>query len=337
MKTILAKDKIFKGFLQTSDIHIGESRNYDNYLERHRDVLWQILDHAQKTEFPLIIPGDLFHRNDTKHDERKLAYDWICEMENRKIYAIITAGNHDHIEGSITQLDPLINMPFKYVKIVGWEPEVIELGNIGVIAFSWRDYTEEEIREAVNRLLPLIENSQYKIVMLHEFLYGAVMDNGKILAKGTKLPLDLPQVNYWALGDIHKHQPGTLPNSWYAGSPCQFKFDDVLEKGIVKVDLPFKGKPDFIRLKFKPFLTVNSIAEMTEDAYYHLKADADTIVEASKDRRVVRADCIKHEVAPINANGFSITDGLVEYLASKGVSQERQQYAIKFVENLVRG
>lgn len=336
MKTILAEGKNYKGFIQTSDIHIGESRNYEGYLERHRDVLWQILEHAEKKKLPLLIPGDLFHRNDTRHEERRLAYDWLCEMEARKIYAVVTAGNHDHIGGTVTQLDPLLKMPFKYVKIVGWEEEVIELGNIGIIALSWHDYTEAQIQEVVSRLYPLIEEKEYKIVMLHEFIYGSMMDNGKIITKGPKLPISLPNIHYWALGDIHKHQPGTLPNSWYAGSPCQFKFDDVREKGIIKVDLPFKGKPTFIKLRFKPFITVKSVEEMTEDAYYHMVADAETVLAATNDKRVVRADCIHEETFAIQDSGYQLTDGLMDLLASKGISQELQAFANSFVEGVAK-
>lgn len=337
MKTTLAKDKKFSGFIQTSDIHIGESRNYDGYLERHRKVLWDILDLAQKKKKPLLIPGDIFHRNDTRHEERRLAYEWICEMEDRKIYSIITAGNHDHIEGTSTQLDPLLKFPFKYVKIVAWEPEVIELGNLGIIALSWQDYTEVEIKELVDRLYPLIADKEFKVVMVHEFVYGSMMDNGKIIAKGMKLPTTLPMIDYWAMGDIHKCQPATLPNAWYAGSPLQFKFDDVLEKGVLDVALPFAGRPEFIRTKFKPFITVDSVEKMTEEAYYCLKSDdAKALVQASTDSRVVRTDWVKREAGSINISDIPITDGLADFLASKGISEKLQERALKFVAEVTK-
>jgi DNA repair exonuclease SbcCD nuclease subunit len=335
MKTVIAKGKKYNSFIQTGDIHIGESRNYAGYLERHRDVLWQILDITEKNKSPLLISGDLFHRNDTKHDELKLAYDWLAEIEERKIPAVLTIGNHDHIEGTKTQLDPLMNMPFKYIKIVTWEPQVVEIGNIGIIALSWQDYTETQIEEIVTRLLPIIHESEHKIVMCHEFMYGSVMDNGKIIAKGEKLPRNLPQVNYWAVGDIHKHQPAGLPNAWYAGSPLQFKFDDVREKGVIKVNLPFLAKPEFIQLKFKPFIVVDSVDQMNEDAYYYLKADAQTVIDASKDKRIVRAEWTHKEQKAMSLSTVSITDGLTDILAGKGLAANWQQKGIEFVNKIV--
>lgn len=335
MITTMAQGQTFNSFIQTSDIHIGESRNYKGYLERHKDVLWQILDEAQNRKLPLLVPGDLFHRNDTTHDELKLAYDFICEAERREIYTIISAGNHDHIEGDKTQLDPLVGVPFKFVKIVSWKPEVVKLGNLGIIVLSWQGYKTDQIEEEVSRMIHTIDSCEHKIVMCHEFIYGSVMDNGKIIPKGPKLP-KLPKVGYWCMGDIHKHQPAGLPNAWYAGSPLQFKFDDVREKGIIKVDLPFKGKPEFIPMKFKPFIVVNNVDEMTEDAYYYLKADANAVVEASKDSRIVRTEWTHEEQKAHDLSGMSITDGLTEILASKGLNEDWQKKAIEFVEKTVR-
>lgn len=338
MITVLADKKKFKAFVQTGDIHIGESRAYQGYLERHKDVLWQMLDYCEKNSLPLLISGDLFHRNDTKHEERKLAYDFLAEADRRKIYTIITTGNHDHIEGEKTQLDAILNLPFKYVKVVSWKPEVIKLGNIGVIALSWQDYTTEQIFDIVTNLYPHIADCEYKVVMIHEFIWGSAMDNGKILYRGLKLPADLPQINYWALGDIHSYQPGNLPNSWYAGAPLQFKFDDKRDKGFIKVSLPFTDKPEFIRTHFKPFVTVSSMDQMTEDAYYHLAGDVQEIVNAQNDPRVVRANWVRdvsQALDDISNQGFSIVHGLPEFLSEKGVNQEWQTKAYEFVSKVV--
>ncbi len=335
--TTLVEKKKYKAFVQTSDIHIGESRNYEGYLERHRSVLWQILEYSDSNKLPMIIPGDLFHRNDTKHTERKLAYDFIAEAEKRKIPTVITTGNHDHLEGDKTQLDNLLEFPLEYVKIVGWEPEVVRVGNIGIIALSWQDYTTEQIYDVVTNLYPNIADCDHKIVMVHEFIWGSTMDNGKVLYRGLKLPADLPQISYWALGDIHTYQPGNLPNSWYAGSPLQFKFDCKREKGFMKVSLPFTERPEFIRTHFKPFLTVKSMEGMTEDAYYHLEGDAQQMADAQQDSRIVRASWVKDISTALDETqqGFSVINGLTEFLANKNVSQDWQTKAIEFVNKVV--
>lgn len=338
MITQLANQNKFNAFVQTGDIHIGESRNYEGYLSRHKDVLWQILDYCEKHKLPLLISGDLFHRNDTKHEERKLAYDFLAEAEIREVYTVITTGNHDHIEGEKTQLDALTNIPFKYVKIVCWEPEVIKLGNIGIIALSWQDYTTSKIFDTVTNLYPHISDCDHKVVMIHEFMYGSAMDNGRIIYKGLKLPKDLPQINYWALGDIHTFQPGNLPNSWYAGAPLQFKFDCKREKGFIKVILPFADKPEFIKTNFKPFITVSAMDQMTEDAYYFLNGNAQEIVNAQNDPRVVRSNWVRDlskALDDISSQGFSIVHGLPEFLASKNINEEWQTKAFEFVRKVI--
>ena len=106
MIDIIAEGTKFEGFIQTSDIHIGECRSLEGYIARHKDVLSQVLDSAEESKL-LLVPGDLFHRKDTRYDEYMLAKWFILECERRKIYLILTAGNHDHLEGKKTQLDKL--------------------------------------------------------------------------------------------------------------------------------------------------------------------------------------------------------------------------------------
>lgn len=338
MLTLLASQNKFKAFVQTSDIHIGESRNYEGYLERHRNVLWQILDYCEKNKLPLLISGDLFHRNDTKHEERKLAYEFLSEAEKRKIYTVVTSGNHDHIEGERTQLETIIDFPLKYVKIISWKPEVVKLGNIGIIALSWQDYNTQQVFDIVTNLYPHIADCEHKVVMLHEFIWGSAMDNGRVVHRGLKLPVDMPQINYWALGDIHTYQPGNLPNSWYAGSPLQFKFDCKREKGFIKVNLPFNERPEFIKTHFKPFITVSSMEQMTEDAYYNLEGNAQEIVNAQNDSRVVRSNWVRdvsQALEDVSTKGFSVIHGLPEFLASKNINEAWQAKAIEFVNKIV--
>lgn len=334
MITNIAEGLEFGSFIQTSDIHIGECRALDGYLDRHKSVLEQVLCEAEKTKL-LLVPGDLFHRKDTRYDEFMLAKWFILECERRNIYAVFTTGNHDHLEGKKTQLDQLNGFPYKYTKIVGWEPEAISVGNIGIICIPWRDYTTKQIEEVVNGLLPVISNKEHKIVMLHEFIGGSIMDNGKIIPKGTKIP-EILGVDYWAVGDVHKFQMTNVTNAWYAGAPTQFKFDDGLDKGFLKVNLPFQDRPEFIRTTFKKLLKVTSTEEMLEDAYYYVQGDISEVLKGNDDNRVIRSEWIKPEARTIDIEQVGITEGLAEFLASKGVDQELQKEGIQWVEQILK-
>jgi len=330
----IAIGKNFDSFIQTSDIHIGECRAFEGYLERHKQVLLQVILEAEKTG-ALLVPGDLFHRKDTRYDEFMLAKWFILECEKREIYLVVTAGNHDHLEGKKTQLDKLDGFPYKYVKIVSWEPEAIMLGNMGIICIPWRDYNTKQIEEVVKSHLPLLEGAEHKIVMLHEFIGGSIMDNGKIIPKGTKIP-EVTGINYWAVGDVHKQQMTNVANAWYAGAPVQFKFDDILEKGFFKVDLPFQDRPTFIPTTFKKLLKVTSTEEMGEDAYYFVQGDIAEVLKGNDDNRVVRSEWVRPEAKEIEIEQVGITEGLVEFLASKGADEELQKEGIEWVNKTLQ-
>lgn len=329
----LADKEIFNAFIQTSDIHIGECRSLEGYLQRHQSVLEQILTKAEETRL-LLIPGDLFHRKDTKYEEFMLAKWFVLECEKRQIYTVITTGNHDHLEGDKTQLDKLNGFPYKYVRIISWEPEVLHVGNLGIICIPWRSYTTDQIKDITKQLMPLVAQCEHRIVMLHEFIGGSIMDNGKIIPKGTKIP-EVKDVHYWAVGDVHKKQMTNMTNAWYAGAPLQFKYNDVLEKGFLKVNLPFKDQPEFHRTSFKKILVVNSTAEMSEDAYYIVQGDISEVLKGNDDERVFRTEWIKPEARQIEIEQMGITEGLIEFLANKGVDEESQKRGIAWVETIV--
>jgi len=328
--------------LQCGDIHIGESRKYKGYLERHRSVLFQILDEAEKRKLALLITGDLFHRQDTTLAEFVLALEWLYEIDRRKIPSIIIAGNHDHIKGETTQLD-LFNPFFQsnYVTLVSWTPKSVIIGDMGVICIPWRGYTTSEIEVIVSDLLPSIQHCQYKVVMLHECIVGSRADNGMIMPKGTKIP-NMPEIDYWAIGDIHTMQVTNVPNGWYSGTPAQFRIDDAPTKGLIEVDLAQpSATPTFIPLVFKKIKVIKSVDEMTaEDAYYILNtSDLKEYVKANKDARVVESSWAKPlpvEETAIDYQKVGITDGLVAFLADKGIADEYQNKALEWVANLLK-
>ena len=192
-------------FIQTSDIHIGHCRTLDGYLARHVSIIEQITNIAVKRSLPLVIAGDIFHSKTTKHEERYLVYWWLSELERNKVPTLIITGNHDHLLGESTQLAGLDKIPFKYIRIVAWHPKVVTMGDISFICIPWRKYTKEAIAKIVNHFLPSISASKYKVAVLHECIAGVKLDTNYVMPSGTSLP-DIPEITYWALGDIHNHQ-----------------------------------------------------------------------------------------------------------------------------------
>lgn len=322
--------------LQTSDIHVGECRSLPDYLDRHRSILSQIRKTAIERQLPLLVPGDLFHDTKTTFDEKFLVDWWIATLERDHVPTIITAGNHDHILGNKTQLDGYKHYPLKFVKIVTWEPEVHTIGNAGFICLSWRAYKTQDIKDVVENLLPQIENCQFKVVLLHECITGSEFDSGILAQSLCKLP-DIPVIDYWAVGDIHKHQKANLPNSWYAGAPAQFKFNDVLKKGMIIVDLESPSNaPEFININVKPLKTVAAVKDITEDAYYKVKGDLQQVLEANKNINVIKTERSNIEYKPIEVEKIGPTQGLPEFLAQKGIDENWQKYAVNWVNEVIQ-
>jgi DNA repair exonuclease SbcCD nuclease subunit len=323
-------------FLQTSDIHIGECRSLEGYLARHRGILSQIIEQAKKRNLPVIIPGDLFHLKNTTYEERLLGSWFLGTLEEEGIDAIVTAGNHDHLKGKMTQIDDYRFMPFKHVKIIGWDPEIHIIKDTGFIGISWGSYTTENLHDIVMDLLPKIRHCKYKVVMVHECIVGSMVDNGHIMPKGTSALPNIPEVTYWAVGDIHVHQRINLPNAYYAGAPAQFKFDDVPRKGMIEVDLENPtAQPTFIPIRSKQLKTVSTVAEILEDAYYKVEGSLEEVLLANQHEKVVKTDWVRPETASIDLSNLTITDGLPNFLADRGLPEKFQKMGVEWVEKLL--
>lgn len=323
----------FNGFIQTSDIHIGECRSLKGYLGRHKQILEQILNAAIQSGLPLIISGDLFHRKDTTYEERTLASWWLGSIERAKIPCIVTAGNHDHLKGTITQIDDYKYMPFNFVKVVGWQPETVIIGDTGYVCISWGNYTTEQLAEITRNHLPLIKDCKYKVVLVHECIVGSRVDNGFLMPKGTAIPV-IPEITYWAVGDIHTTQQVNVKNGWYAGAPAQFKFDDVLPKGVLKVNLDAPDvQPEFIPVNVKPLKVVSSVEQITEDAYYMVEGDDfKDILAGNQHEQVVKTKWSRPVFDALVYQKMGIIDGLPEFLAEKGIPEAQQQFAVDWVK-----
>jgi DNA repair exonuclease SbcCD nuclease subunit len=329
-------------FIQTGDIHIGECRTLQDYLQRHRQILEQILDVALMRRIPLIVSGDIFHSKTTNFEERFLFEWWISELEKNKIDTIITTGNHDHIAGEQTQLSGYSLLPFKHVNIISYHPAIRIIEETFYICIPWCNYKTEEIKKIVQRFLPL-NFSKYVVVLLHECIAGVRLDSGHVIPTGTAIP-DVPEVTYWGIGDIHNHQRTNVPNSFYAGAPAQFKFDDKLPKGIIVIDLENPTEVDeFININVKPLITVNKIDEIKEDAYYKVKGNFEEVLKANQNAQVVKSELLEEKiekVEKVDSSGeeikennnlmdasdlqqfeteHSILEGLPEYLSIKGL------------------
>lgn len=320
-------------FLQSSDIHVGECRTLPGYLERHQQILWNILDKAKEFKVPLFVPGDVFHIRKLIFDELVLVGRWLAELDQIGVPVVFTIGNHDDIDGIRTQMDLYQVNPYRNVKIFT-KPATCRVGDIGVICLPWKNYTTEALRTEVTRLYPQVHDCKYKVVMLHECVIGSKVDNGFPMPKGTTIP-NIPEITYWAIGDIHKSQSAGLKNAWYAGAPAQFTFGDFLPKGMLGVNLDTPTVPQFISLPSKPFCIVDKAEDVKDDAYYMVRGSFEEVVKANNIDAVVKTDWVKPQTAVLDYEKIGLTEGLPEFLAEKGLNPDEQQNAVDWVNTVI--
>lgn len=322
-------------FVQTSDIHTGDSTFAPNYLERHKGVMQQITDEAKKVG-RLVIAGDIFHINTKpiKNDERHLIDWWFGDLEKNGIDTVVISGNHDHLYGDVTHLTGYTQMPFKHVRIFSWYSGFCEFDGIGFICIPWNGYSEEGMREEVLKYEDQAKKCEKVVVVAHECIIGSKFDNGILSERGTKLP-HVDFVDYWAIGDIHERQNGNLDNSAYSGAPLQFKFGDRLNKGFLVVQDDFSAK--FKKTKFVKFKTVNKLSDIKDDdSLYKMVGNMEDVLEANKREGVVSSEWKRPEAKALNFDHqVKVTDGLIEFLATKGCDQDLQKQGLEFVQGVL--
>ena len=166
--------------LQTGDIHVGDCRSLESYLLRHKFVLEQITTIAKKSNYPLIISGDIFHTKTVSNEEKFLVDYWFSDLEKNSIFTVVISGNHDHLYGDTTHLDGYAHFPWKYVNIVSQVPRLIKQGAIAFICVPWGGYSEGQLHEIVSKFRQGVQDSRYVVVVCHECLFGSVFDNGVV-------------------------------------------------------------------------------------------------------------------------------------------------------------
>lgn len=323
--------------VQTGDIHVGECRSLAGYLARHKSVLDLITLHAQLKKAPLIVAGDIFHTKTVSNEEKFLVDYWFSCLEKNKIFTIVITGNHDHLYGDVTHLDGYAHFPWKYVNIVPQRPKCLLNDGVGFICIPWGGYSQEQLSEIVHNYRDYVSGCRFVVVVCHECLLGSVFDNGTVSKKGLKLP-DIPWVDYWAVGDIHKAQNAGLVNAFYAGSPLQFNFNDSVEKGILEIDLSDPCRPVPVEINSKKLVVVNNTKDIIDDgsSFYMVRAnDSEDLINSHKYSSVIKTNWVATEnKETISLENDDIFVGLSDFLREKGFSDEDIAYAKDIVKSL---
>ncbi|MDP6713984.1 MAG: exonuclease SbcCD subunit D, partial [SAR202 cluster bacterium] len=264
--------------LHFADVHIGVE-NYSKVdpetglSSRLGDFLQtfdQMVDDAVESKIDLaLFCGDAYKSRDPSQTHQREFAKRIVRLSNAGIPTFLLVGNHDtpNALGRATSLDIYKTLDVAMVTI-GDTPRTYTVdtpsGPVQIVAVPWVRRSQFLAREESRRLTPdqINENIQESLTRIiqnnvealnptipavlagHVTVGQATTSSEQSMMLGRdhvllKSAVTLPQLDYVALGHIHKHQIlGSLPHVVYAGSQQRIDFgEENDDKGYCVVDL----------------------------------------------------------------------------------------------------
>lgn len=357
--------------LHLSDIHMGSSFSHgkinsktglNTRLEDFINSLNICIDKAINEPVDLVLfGGDAFPDSTPPPYIQEAFASQFRRLADANIATVLLVGNHDQYSqgngGASLSIYRTLGVPNFLVgdKI---ETHLINTpsGDIQIITLPWitrsvlltRPETEGLSMEEINQLLiqkvePILEseirhlNPEIPTILLaHLMAEKATMGAESYLAvgKGFTFPLALlirPELDYVALGHVHKHQnlnPKNNPPVVYPGSIERVDFSEEKEtKGYVLINI---NKPknevdwEFCPLPARPFVTIKLDVSQSKDPEADIiKAIAKTKIEDAVIRLIYTLRSEQLELIKINnlnkalsnAHTFTIRGELVSQLA----------------------
>lgn len=267
--------------LHTSDWHVGKTLYRRPRLDEAREVLAEIVDIAEREAVDaVLVCGDIFDHIAPSAAAEKIVYDTLVELERRETPVLLVPGNHDHWR-RWKALEPLLRR--FTIRVV---PEVRRPDEGGIVRIAARDQSTElqvavlpwvferqlfgarelmglpgeafqvyaeEMQVLIEKLCEPLDPSVCTAFAAHLFVSGSKPGEGqRQLTIGQTYaitPQALPEVQYTALGHVHRPQPvpGSTRPAYYSGSPLQLDFGEVEQQKSVNIVELEPGQPADVR------------------------------------------------------------------------------------------
>ena len=349
--------------LHTSDWHLGKKLEGLKRIEEQKKFI-DTLEMIVREEDPkvILIAGDIFDTPNPSSEAESLFFDSLKKLSGSgKRAIVIIPGNHDSPE----RLSACKNLARDFGVIIYEKPfEKKEVGKYGdfhliksseggitldiegekIFIYSLpypselslnEEFDEENsyskrIGEILKKGVEGVPSDIPKIIMTHIFITGSEGDGDEKAielggARGVALE-DLPEVDYIALGHIHRPIKYTDKRAYYSGSPIEYrltenKFAKKIFIADVKGGLSTEVK-EIVLENYKPIKNyeVNGIDEgvafsqkmLDSQEWIYLKIHTDTFIpnhllkEIRKNKNIL-------EIIPVTKNGEVTLDSVVDY------------------------
>lgn len=224
---------------------------------------------AREEDAVVVFGGDLFHKR-AKVDDIvfNCIYDVIATYTDIPTYLI--RGNHDSRNNTTDSPHWLKTFGYLPHVTVFAKPGACMIGpDVVLCAVPYSDDTEFLKSEIVRFAKDVEQSDNYSLLVGHIGVDGSEVGKYSHRLEGAFKVGDLfPDVfDYVALGHYHKRQfLGGTDNVFYAGNTIQTSFsDEGQDKGVFLIDFENMGKPQFIPIENKKFITLTEIDENTQE------------------------------------------------------------------------
>jgi len=261
VKSILGGVKVMSGtfrFIHAADVHLGSFLNINGKPQKEiqdlcktavYDAFERLCSKAILYEVDFIlICGDVYDSYLRSVRGNRFFITECQRLNEKNISVYVIYGNHDALNDSLELFTMPINVHILSADRVD-NFEVYKEGKIiaKIIGKSYKRRNEKE-KTYENYLL---DNDVFNIAMLHTALER---DNNSYIPCTLEDLLKVPNIDYWALGHIHKLSIlNTRPIIAFPGIP---QGRDMGEQGLGGVFLVTACKKEIINMEFLPIATV---------------------------------------------------------------------------------
>ena len=318
------------------DLHLNKLRTLiPDHLERQQNTLHTILDQVQEQGLDnVVLLGDVFDVPNPATEVLLALLHFLNTYSN--VHFTWLMGNHDRHSGNAAHMDLFVNLSeLKHLPNLTVVTAPTKVGNV-----SWLPYPHKT---------PLAGTD---LVFAHVDRPGAQYDNGMIV-KGDEWDTR----HHWIIGHIHKPQRmGT--HTYYTGTPYQLSFGEVPNKHWAHVTITGKGSkfqmtytphaipPPYVLkpvtlTKMKHFAKVSQEHEKHSDTWFRLKVAKGLQIPNTFLRDHPRCSLAVNRSSTPETTKIEFSDdalyinpldGLVEYLASKGLNKKQIKWATKYAK-----
>jgi DNA repair exonuclease SbcCD nuclease subunit len=212
-------------------------------FQTYRNIIQLCMD--EKVD-ALLVAGDIYDGADRSLQAQLRFYQGLGQLNDAGIASFVCHGNHDPLNGWLTHLKrPPLSWQFREtVEAVPLDPRAPERAMI--YGFS---YPRREVTSNIAQTFRHDPERGFAIGLLHANV-GGDTDHANY-APCTLDDLTATDINYWALGHIHKHRvlQQQEPTVVYPGNPQGRHPNETGERGVYYVEVDENGQ---VTLQFRP-------------------------------------------------------------------------------------